>query len=119
MPPIDLAELFRQTEEAIAAYQARLRKVPPTYQPGDRFEFCGERYVLSHYQREGEPAGVGATHFARSPPPSSRAGRVRGLSSRPPAGLAVRHRLGVRVPAEHPESHPPSAFALQSPHGTP
>ncbi len=57
MPPADFAELFRQTEEAIAAYQARMRAVPPTYQPGDRFEFCGEVYQLTRYQREPEPAG--------------------------------------------------------------
>lgn len=44
VPPVDLIELFRQTEEAIAAYQARMREVTPTYQPGDRVDFCGEIY---------------------------------------------------------------------------
>lgn len=53
-PPFDLAEYSRQTEEAIAAYQARMREVTPTYQPGDRVDFCGEEYEIFSYQREGE-----------------------------------------------------------------
>jgi hypothetical protein len=53
-PPVDLAEYSRQTEEAIAAYQARMREVTPTYQPGDRVDFCGEVYEIFSYQREGE-----------------------------------------------------------------
>jgi hypothetical protein len=55
VPPVDFTELFRQNEEAIAAYQARMRAVPPTYQPGDQFEFLGEVYEICRYQREGEP----------------------------------------------------------------
>lgn len=34
-PPIPLAEWLRQTEDAIADYQARMRAVTHTYQPGD------------------------------------------------------------------------------------
>jgi hypothetical protein len=54
--PVDLAEYFRRTEEAIVAYQDRMRKITPAYQPGDRIRFCGEIYEFFGYQREeGEP----------------------------------------------------------------
>lgn len=54
VPPVDFAELFRQNEEAIAAYQTRMRAIPPTYQPGGRIGLLGEVYEISSYQREGE-----------------------------------------------------------------
>lgn len=54
MAPLDLAELFCQTQEAIADYQARMRAVPPTFQPGDRVELYGEAYEIFIYQREVE-----------------------------------------------------------------
>lgn len=55
MPPVDLAELQRQNDEAIAAYQARMRAVLPTYKPGDRVALLGQVYKIFHYQRKGEP----------------------------------------------------------------
>ena len=54
MSPIPLAEWLRQIEDAIADYQARMRAVTPTYQPGDRVDFCGQLYEIFSYQREGE-----------------------------------------------------------------
>jgi hypothetical protein len=54
VPPVDFAEMARKNEEAIAAYQERMRAIIPTYQPGDRFEFLDEVYEIFRYQREGE-----------------------------------------------------------------
>jgi hypothetical protein len=55
MPLDPIAELARLTEADIAAFEARMRKVIPTYQPGDRVELHGEVFEVVSYQKEGMP----------------------------------------------------------------
>lgn len=55
MRPDPLAELLRLTEADIAQFEAKMRAVPPTYQPGDRVELHGEMFEVTSYQGEGMP----------------------------------------------------------------
>lgn len=38
-------------EEALADFDARMQKVTPTYQPGDRVVLHGEEFEVHRYQR--------------------------------------------------------------------
>ena len=51
MPPIPLAEWCRLNEEALADFDARMQKVAPIYQPGDRVVLHGEEFEIDRYQR--------------------------------------------------------------------
>ena len=45
----------RLTEADIADFEARMRQVPPAYQPSDRVYLHGEVFEVTSYQREGMP----------------------------------------------------------------
>jgi hypothetical protein len=50
-PPIPMDEWHRLNEEALADFDARMQKVPPTYQPGDRVVLHGEEFEVHRYRR--------------------------------------------------------------------
>ena len=55
MTPDSIFEVVRLAEADIADFEARMRRVTPAYQRGDRVELHGEVFEVSSYQREGMP----------------------------------------------------------------
>ena len=53
--PTQSPKSCRLTEADIADFEARMRQVPPAYQPSDRVYLHGEVFEVTSYQREGMP----------------------------------------------------------------
>lgn len=50
-----IVEMVRLTEADIETFEARMREVPPTFQPGDRVELHGEEFEVASFHQEGMP----------------------------------------------------------------
>lgn len=55
MPSDPITELARATEEDIATFEAKMRRVTPSYRIGEHVEFLGKIFQVESFEADGMP----------------------------------------------------------------